>query len=80
MLHHLLGVHQPPDRFHRDAPAAHELAPPDPVLPARGTEGVGRPLPVERRLRVHLSLLRHRRNQQARTEVPRARTVRKCDN
>ena len=59
MLHYLPRLHKQTDRFHRDASTANELAPPDPLLPTGSTESLGRSLPLKRRLRVHLPLLRH---------------------
>lgn len=75
MLHHLPGLHQPPDRLHRPAPAADQLAPARALLAAGGPEGVGRPLPLQRGLRIHLSLLCDRRNQLTRKEVPGAHLI-----
>lgn len=75
MLHNLPCLHQPPDCFHRPAPAAHQLAPACALLPAGGPEGVGRPLPLQRGLRIHLPILCDRRNQPTRKEVPGANLI-----
>ena len=64
------GVHQQTDCVHRDASAANELEASDLVLAACCAESLGRPVPLERRLCVHLSVLRDGRDQQARVEVP----------
>ena len=75
MLHYLLSLHKQIDRLHRDALVANKLEAFSFVFPFGCIESLGRQISVQCRLRLHLSLLCHWRDQQTWIEVLRTYTV-----
>ncbi len=69
------SIYQSFDRLHRDAVAADELAAVDPVFAPGRPESVGRPIPIECGLRIHIPFLCHGGDKQVGAEVLGARPV-----